>query len=102
MYYMYVIGITLIIVGSLGHFFNQPFFKFIFGVGALVIIISQLSFMFNVRNPDFRQKRFLRMNLILSLMLAVAAYSMFDGTTLWIVIVLIYALTTLFMSFRAD
>ena len=40
------------------------------------------------------------MNMMLTLMLALATYSMFDGSTLWIAVVLIYALVTLFMSFR--
>ncbi|MDD4489068.1 MAG: hypothetical protein PHD30_01030 [Paludibacter sp.] len=98
--YLYVGGILLIITGSLGHFFNQPFFKYIFGAGSLILIVKQLIEMFNTVSPDFRQKRLLRMNLMLTLMLALATYSMFDGTTLWIAVVLIYALVTLYMSFR--
>lgn len=98
--YSYVIGIVIVIAGSLGHFFEYPFFKFLFGIGAFLVIISQaINFYIDATN-DFRKKRLLRMNLMLSLMLAVATYSMFDGTTLWVAIVLIYALVTLTLSFR--
>ena len=99
--YIYIAGILLVIAGSFGFFLDLLYFRFVFGVGALFVILNQLIVMFNTRNPDFRQKRLLRMNLMLSLMLALATYSMFDGTTLWIAVVLIYALVTLFMSFRS-
>lgn len=98
--YLYVSGILLVIVGSLGHFFDLSLFKYIFGVGTLLLIIKQFIEMFNIISPDFRQKSLRRMNIMLTLMLALATYSMFDGTTLWMAVVLIYALVTLFMSFR--
>jgi uncharacterized membrane protein YfcA len=101
MRYLHIGGISFIIAGSLGHFFDQPLFKYIFGVASLILIVSQLIEMLKARNPDFKQKRLLRMNMMLSLMLALATYSMFDGTTLWIAVVLIYALITLYMSFRS-
>jgi len=98
--YLYVSGILLVITGSFGHFFDQPLFKYIFGAGTLLLIVKQLIEMFNTISPDFRQKRLMRMNMMLTLMLALATYSMFDGSTLWIAVVLIYALVTLFMTFR--
>ncbi len=100
--YLYVSGILLVITGSFGHFFDQPLFKYIFGAGTLLLIVKQLIEMFNTISPDFRQKRLMRMNMMLTLMLALATYSMFDGSTLWIAVVLIYALVTLFMSFRNE
>lgn len=98
--FLFVSGILLIITGSLGHFFDQPLYKYVFGTGTLLLIIKQLIEMFNTVSPDFKQKRLLRMNMMLTLMLALATYSMFDGTTLWIAVVLIYALVTLYMTFR--
>ncbi|MEA4937190.1 MAG: hypothetical protein VB102_11185 [Paludibacter sp.] len=96
----YVVGIILVIAGSLGHFFEIPFFKYIFGAGSVMVIISQMINAYKDKDSDFRKRRLVRMNLMLSLMLALATYSMFDGTTLWIAVVLIYALVTLVMSFR--
>ena len=98
--FAYVSGIILVIAGSFGYFFDYDSFKYVFGIGALVVIVNQMIITFKSSESDFSKRRILRMNLMLSLMLALATYSMFDGTTLWIAVVLIYALTTLFMSFR--
>jgi hypothetical protein len=96
----YVLGILCVIAGSLGHFFEIPYFKYLFGAGSMLVIICQLTSSLKNKQADFRMRRQLRMNVMLSLMLALATYSMFDGTTLWVAVVLIYALVTLFMSFR--
>lgn len=99
-HYVYVIGIVCVIAGSLGHFFENGLFKYIFGVGAFLVLVSQAINSIVYTEDDFRKKRLMRMNLMLSLMLALATYSMFDNTTLWVAIVLIYALVTLIMSYR--
>jgi hypothetical protein len=96
----YVLGIIFVIAGSLGHFFEIATFKYVFAFGTLLVIISQLLFSTKSKDADFRKRRQLRLNVMLGLMLALATYSMFDGTTLWIAVVLIYALVTLIMSFR--
>lgn len=96
----YVLGIIFVIVGSFGHFFEIANFKYVFAFGTLLVIISQLLFSLISKDADFRRRRQLRLNVMLGLMLALATYSMFDGTTLWIAVVLIYALVTLIMSFR--
>ena len=96
----YVIGIIFVITGSLGHFFNVSLFKYLFATGTLLVILSQLIVSMKAKDADFRKRRQLRLNVMLGLMLALATYSMFDGTTLWIAVVLIYALVTLIMSFR--
>lgn len=96
----YVAGIIFVITGSLGHFFELPLLKYVFAIGTLLVIISQLIIFMKNREADFRKRRQLRLNVMLGLMLALATYSMFDGTTLWIAVVLIYALVTLVMSFR--
>jgi len=97
---IYVIAIVCILIGSLGHFFEQKIFKYIFAFGALLVILNHLWVMYKTKQPDFRQKRLLRINLFLSLLPALAAYSMFDGTTLWVVLLLIYALVTVVLSLR--
>ena len=99
--YLYVGGILCIIAGSFGHFFERDYFKYLFGLGSLCVIASQLMVIFRNRETDFRSKRLNRMSMMLSLMLVLATYSMFAGTTLWIAVVLIYALVTLFLSFRS-
>ncbi|OQB29745.1 MAG: hypothetical protein BWY08_01622 [Bacteroidetes bacterium ADurb.Bin174] len=97
---IYVIAIVCILIGSLGHFFEQKFFKYVFAFGALLVVLNHLWVMYKTKQPDFRQKRLLRINMFLSLLPALAAYSMFDGTTLWVVFLLIYALVTVVLSWR--
>lgn len=98
-----VLGIValLLVVGSLLHFFDNEFGKYLFGVGAIALIINQLIFLLSEKTADFRRQRVLRLNLMVSMILALATWSMFDNTTLWIPAVLIYALVTLFLSFRS-
>lgn len=98
--YLQVVGIILVIIGSFGYFFNYSSFKYIFALGALAVVVFQLISIYTSNNQDFRVKKRNRLNLMLSLLLALAAYSMFDGTTLWMAIILIYALVTLFLTFR--
>ena len=93
-------GILLVIIGSVGYFFDFQCFKFVFAAGALSVLIFYLITIFISDKQDFKTRRRNRLNLMLSLLLLLAAYSMFDNTTLWMVIILIYALVTLFLTFR--
>ncbi|MCE1154672.1 MAG: hypothetical protein LWW91_00880 [Bacteroidales bacterium] len=99
--YAQVAGSAALVAGSLFHFFDRPYGMYVFGAGALILILFQLILL--LRNPaqGFREQRIQRMNFMVSLVLALAVYSMVDGTTLWIAAVLIYALVTLFLSFRS-
>ncbi|GAB1414993.1 hypothetical protein MASR2M117_03990 [Paludibacter sp.] len=98
--YLNNIGILLIIVGSVGHFLELSIFKYLFSLGALLVVFYNIIQIFQIDNPDFRQKRLLRINVMMSLLLVLGAYSMFDGTSLWMVVILIYALVILMMTFR--
>jgi hypothetical protein len=95
-----ILGAFIVIAGSLGHFMKWSPSKYIFGLGSLMIILYQLLEVMSYDKDDFRIKRILRMNLTMSLLLGLATYSMFDGTNLWIVALLIYALVSLFLTFR--
>jgi len=95
-----VTGALLLIAGSLGYFMELQPSKYIFGVGALALITFQLIEFLSFKKDDFRIKRILRMNLMMSLLLALATYSMFEGTNLWMASLVIYAMVSLFFSFR--
>lgn len=95
------IAALLLVAGSLMHFFENELGKYFFGAGAIAIIMNQLIFLLSEKTADFRRQRVLRLNLMVSMILALATWSMFDNTTLWIPAVLIYALVTLFLSFRS-
>jgi len=97
---LFALSLVLLMVGSLGHFFGNFVFKYIFAVGSAGVLIHHMITMYQTHSPDFRQKRLLRIQLFLSLSLILASYSMFTGSTLWIVIVLIFSLVLLMLSFR--
>jgi len=97
---IYVTGFVIVIIASLAHFFQFGLAKYFFSAGAILLIAERLIVMFRETGSDFRMQRLQRMQLMLSLVLALAAWSMFDGTTLWVAAVLIYALVTIFLSFR--
>lgn len=97
---IYVLGFAIIIIASLAYFFQYEPARYFFSAGAILLIAERLIVMFRNTGNDFRTQRLQRMQLMLSLVLALAAWSMFEGTTLWIAAVLIYALVTLFLSFR--
>lgn len=97
---LYLTGFVIVIVASLAHFFRYEPAKYIFSAGAIMLIAERVIVMFRSAENDFRSQRLQRMQLMLSLVLALAAWSMFEGTTLWVAAVLIYALVTLFLSFR--
>lgn len=96
-----VTGSIAVFAGSLLHFFEVTSGMYLFGAGALILILQQLLILFKMPAEGFREQRLQRMNFMVSLVLALAVYSMVEGTTLWIAAVLIYALVTLFLSFRS-
>ena len=97
---IYIFGFVIVIFASLAHFFDFGPAKYIFSAGTILLIAERLIVMFNTVENDFRKLRLQRMQLMLSLMLALASWSMFEGTTLWVAAVLIYAFVTLFLSYR--
>lgn len=87
-------------LGSLLHFFVQETGKYVFAVGAILLIALPVIDMIKNNRTDFREHRIQRMNVMVSLLLGLATWSMFDGSSLWVASILIYALVVLFLSFR--
>ncbi len=97
---LYFVGGTLTIAGALAVFFQVEYAKYIFSAGAALIIYLQTVHALNLRNADTRKQRLARIGFLSSLLLALAAYFMFTHSNSWVVAVLIYALVSLFLSFR--
>lgn len=100
MKWLWVGSFLALLVGSLLHFLNWSAGKYVFAAGASVIIVMQLIQLVKTPAEGFRAQRIQRMNFMVSLVLALGVYSMVEGTTLWVAAILIYALVTLFLSFR--
>lgn len=93
---------TLTILGAFAKLFDISYAPYIFSVGAGLIIFLQGKNAFETGKADKRKQRLSRNGLLTSLSLGLAAYFMFTGSNSWVVMVLIYALSSFFLSFRGD
>ncbi len=92
----------LIILGSFANFFEFHLGSFIFALGVALLIFSHSIHVFDKSIVDKREQRIARIGLMTSLMLAIAVYFMFIGSNSWVVMLLIYALSSFFLSFRTS
>ena len=97
---LFIGGGTFIIIGALAKLFDFSFAPYIFSFGSAIIIIIQALNVFDRSIKDKNQQRITRLGLFNSLFMALAAYFMFSSSNSWVVCVLIYSLTTLYLSFR--
>ena len=89
------------VAGAIAQIANVQHAPYIFAFGALLLIYSHLKNAFAAHEDDFRMRRLSRIGFISSLMLIIACYFMFTGSNAWIVFLLIYAVVTFYLSFRA-
>jgi hypothetical protein len=98
----FFIGVTLTLLGAVAHLFEVPHASYVFSAGSALLIYFQAKNALDNRNAEMRLQRLSRIGFTSSLLLALAAYFMFTGSNLWVVAVFVYALTTLFLSFRGE
>jgi len=89
------------IIGCIAKLLDIRIAPWIFSVGVLFLLYTHINYFMQKRNEDIRIKRVARTSFFGSLFLALAAYCMFTNSNLWVVGVLIYALTTFYVSFRS-
>jgi len=87
-------------LGAVTQLINLNFAPYIFAFGAALLIINQLIVVVEDKSDDFRAKRLARLSLFASLLLGLAAYLMFTESNSWVVAVMMYALISIFLSFR--
>ncbi len=97
---LFPVGATFVFAASLFKLNDQKFIEYVFAVGAFLLIVYHALLAYNFKDEDKTKQRLYRIGFISSLFLAIGSYFMFTGSTSWIVMVLIYALTTLYLSFR--
>lgn len=98
---IFIIAGTLLVIGSVAHIFDIKAAFGIFVAGAIPIIFLQLLSLYEHKDADFSIRRLHLIAFSSSLFLAVAAYFMFTGSSMWIAGVLLYALISLYVSFRS-
>ena len=97
---LFPVGASFLFASSLFKLNNQKHIEYIFALGAFLLIIYHALLAYKFKKEDKTLQRLYRMGFISSLFLAIGAYFMFTASNSWIVMVLIYALTTFYISFR--
>ena len=99
---LFTTGSSLVIISAIAKLANFIYAPHVFSLGVTLLIYVQLKNVIDNRKAETRQKRLSRNGMVTSLLLALAAYFMFTGSNSWVVLVLIYALSTFFLTFRGD
>ncbi len=99
---LFIIAGTLTIFGAFGQLFNLALAPYLFSLGSGLLIYVQGRIAYDLKTSDARLRRLVRLGFLTSLMLAIAAYLMFTGSNSWVVLVLMYAASSFFLSFRGN
>lgn len=99
---LFIIAGTLTILGAFAKLFDLIYAPYIFSIGAGILIFLHGKDAFDKKETDKRNQRLTRIGFLTSLMLGLAAYFMFVGSNSWVVMVLIYAINSIFQSFRGN
>lgn len=99
---IYIFGGVLTIAGAIMQLMHVMYAAPVFALGTIALIITHLMSAFGVKDDEFRMRRMSRIGLISAFMLLIANYFMLTGSNSWVVFLLIYALVTLFLTFRSE
>ena len=99
---LFIIAGTVTILGAFAKLFDVFYAPYIFSVGAGLLIFIQGKNAFYSQTTDKRILRLARNGFLTSLMLGLAAYLMFTNSNSWVIPILIYALSSFFLSFRGN
>lgn len=103
-YYLQLIGSIFVLIGAALKYFSFEIeaYKYIFSAGALSLLVVSFAQYFNNRKGNTRVQRQYRLMLFATAFLGVSAYLMFRNDERWVILVLVYALVSVFLSFRSD
>ena len=99
---LFIFAGTITILGAFARIFDISFAPYVFSLGAALLIFIQGKNAYDRNDAEKRKQRLARLGFLTSLMLGVAAYFMFTGSNSWVVMVLIYALSSFYQSFRGN
>jgi hypothetical protein len=97
---LFPIGGITIILASFLKINDNELAKYVYSIGTLLLITYHATIAYKSKDSESRIQRSTRMSFVNSLFLAVGAYFMITNANSWILAVLIYALATLFLTFR--
>jgi uncharacterized membrane protein len=93
-------GAIFVFAASILFYFKIPQVEYLFATGAVALISYHGILAFIQDDKDKNVLRLYRMGFLASFFLAIASYFIFTQSNSWIVMVLIYAIITLYISFR--
>lgn len=96
----HLLGGVLTLCGVALDFLRNEKSKWLFIAGVAILVIVQLFYMFQTKTDDIRKKRLLRLMFLSTVLLGIAAYLMYMGNGYWLVLVLIYALLSIYLATR--
>lgn len=94
------VGSFSLFAGAVLKFFTFTTANYVFAVGAFILLVLQVLNLIQSQQEDVRVLRLHRILLLVTAMLGVAAYFMFIGKNTWMPLLLAYAITSLYLSFR--
>jgi len=98
---LFIIGAALTLTGAVLSAFNVSYAAYIFSAGVVGLVVVRLVSLYKQHSTaDVRIRRLHNLQFIATLVLVAAAYFMFKNNNVWVVALLIYAVVTLFLSFR--
>jgi hypothetical protein len=97
-----IIGGLLTVIGAISQFANLNWAPYVFGLGATIVIVLQGLQISNNSRSDSRQYRLAKIAFLSSLLLGLSTYFMAIGSNSWVVSLLAYSSTTIFLSFRTN
>jgi len=97
---MLLTGAVATTAGAAMKVFDAPYAPYVFSVGAALIVFFQLQNSLLHRDGSAHERRVATLGFLTSLALGAGAYFMFKGSQLWVVAILIYAVTAFYLSFR--
>ena len=99
---LFIAGNVIVLLGAAGWIVEPNIFSYIYSVGVAILIFVQIRNSFRTKDADRRHKRLIANAMFATLVLAIGAYFMFKGSMSWVPAVIIYAITTLFLSYRGN
>ena len=95
------IGGLLVLSGAAFQFFDFDFAKYVFAAGTLILIVVQSIYLMQAKHKNVRIQRIVRMMFFATLLLGIGVYLMFILDDRWVIMVLIYALVSVFLAWRS-
>lgn len=95
-----LVGGSASFAGALMQLSRINFAPYVYSLGAAALIVLHFLQHEAVDRNNMRAQRLARIGLMSSLLLGLGAYLMFTDSNLWVPATLIYALTSIFLSFR--